>query len=196
MSERAGKHASKKYAVPLSPFPSPLLGAKDGDLFLRFAEEQDTFGLGKALPIFRGDILLALFSSEGNDRDLVLLDERLHLTQEGVAHDPHQRRGSNRLAAIKPEEASSLLLRLQLRLVDIEVHAVDALDFQGYVLAEDISHAARYTHGWLRSTKVFKTTTALSGQTLGLRQQTPPIDRSLFYSPNPNTPRRSEAEPR
>jgi hypothetical protein len=82
---------------------------------------------------------------------------------------------------MEAQERSNATLALQLRLIDVEVHAVDAFDLEGDMLADDIGNGVRYTHGWLRSTKVLRTTTALCGQTLGLHKQTPPIDRSLSY---------------
>jgi hypothetical protein len=137
----------------------------------------------KAPTIFGGNIVFALFFREGNDWDLVLFDEGVHLTQEGVGHDPQQRGGSNRLTAMESEETGGLFFRWQLWLVDVEVHAIDALDFQDHVPVKDLGNAAWYTHDWLRSTKVLRTATASGGQTLGLRKQTPPIDRRLFYQP-------------
>ena len=68
-----------------------LLGAKHGNLFLGLAEEQNAFGPLKALAIFRGDIVFALFFLEGNHRDLLLLDKVINLTQELLGHDTHQR---------------------------------------------------------------------------------------------------------
>jgi hypothetical protein len=44
-------------------------------------------------------------------------------------------------AALEAEKARSLFLRLQFRLVDVEVHAIDALDFQDYVIAKDVGNA-------------------------------------------------------
>ena len=163
-----------------------LLGAKDGHLFLGFAEEQNALGPLKALAIFCGDIVLALSLLEGNDRDLVLLEEVIDLAQERLGHDSHQRRGSDGLAAMEPEEASGLFFGLQLGLVDVEVHAIDALDFQGHVLLEDSGKAARYTHGWLRSTSILRDHYRLersNNWSCASRPRT--IDRSLFHEPEP-----------
>jgi hypothetical protein len=91
------------------------------------------------------------------------------------------------------EKASGLLLRLQFRLLDVEVHAIDAFDFQGHVATDDIGNAARYTHDWLRSTKVLTTTTASSGSIMEAAQADLADRPELFLL---TTPRRSEAEPR
>src|SRR5262249_23598689 len=140
-----------------------LLGAKDVGFFLGLAEKEDSLAAREAGPIVRGDIVLALAFLEVNDRDLVLLDEGLDLVQEFVGHDPHERRGCHRLTAMIAEKASGLFLRLQFRLIDVEVHAIDTFHFQGHVAPDDIGNATGYTHGWLRSTKVVTTTTASSG---------------------------------
>ena len=88
----------------------------------------------KTLPIFGGDIVLALSLLERHDGDLLLFNEGIDLPQEGVGHDAHQRRGSDRLTAMEAEKASGLLFRLQFRLIDVEVHAIDAFDFQSHMI--------------------------------------------------------------
>ena len=92
--------------------------------------------------------------------------------QEALVMTPISAEEANRLTAMEAEEASRLLFRLQFRLIDVEVHAIDAFDFQSHVIGDDIGNAARYTHDWLRSTPMpFGTTTALSGPTLRLRSR-------------------------
>ena len=113
---------------------SALFGAEDGDLFLSFAEEQDAFGPLKAPTMFRSDIVLALPLAKLHDRKVLFFDEGIDLTQEVVAHDAHRHGGSHRLTALETEEAGGLFFRLQLRLIDIEVHAIDTFDFQGHVI--------------------------------------------------------------
>src|SRR5262249_35907539 len=163
-----------------------LLGTKDGDFFLGLAEEHNPFACLKASTVFGSNIVLALPLLKGNDRNLLLLDEGIDLTQEGVGHHAHERRGSDGLAALEAEKASSLFFRLQFRLVDVEVHAIDALDFQGYVLAKDVGNAARYTHGWLRSTPILRDHCRLERpNNWGCASRPRTIDRSLFYRQKP-----------
>ncbi len=57
---------------------------------------------------------------------------------------------------MEAKKASGLLLRLQFGLIEIEVHAIDALDFQSHMVTHDFGHAARYTHDWLRSTLILR----------------------------------------
>src|SRR5713101_535501 len=174
-----------------------LFRAEDGDLFLGFAEEQDAFGPLKAGTMFRGDIVFALPLAKLHDRNVVFFDEGIDLAQELVAHDSHQRRGSHRLAAMEPEKARGLFCRLQLRLIDVQVHAIDTFDCQGHVLAKDVGDAARYTHDWLRSTPILRDHYRLErSNNWGCDSRPRTIDRSLSIDRNLNTPRRSEAKPR
>ena len=116
----------------------------------------------------------------------MLLDEGINLIQEGVGHHAHERRGSDRLATLEPEKASSLFLRLQFGLVDVEVHAIDALDFQHYVIAQDVGNAPRYTHRWLRSTPILRDHYRFErSNNWGCASRPRTIDRSLFYGHTP-----------
>jgi len=45
------------------------------------------------------------------------------------------------------QEPDDPLLALQISHVHVEVHAIDAFDFQGDMLAEDFRNRARHTHG-------------------------------------------------
>ena len=116
--------------------------------------------------VFGGDIVLALALAELDYRNAVRCDESIDLLQEGVGHDAHQRRRGHGLLAMETEEASGSFFHLQFRLIDVQVHAINAFDFQGHMILEDVRKAARYTHGWLRSTTVYKTTTAWCGSIL------------------------------
>ena len=51
------------------------------------------------------------------------------------------------MSAVMAQEADDAPLALQLGDVDVEVHAVDALDFQGNVVAQDFRDGLWYTHG-------------------------------------------------
>jgi hypothetical protein len=91
-----------------------------------------------------------------DDGDPVLLNESIDLLQEGMGHDAHQRRRGNGLLAMEAKEAGRSFLHLQLRLINVEVHAIDAFYFQSHVILEDVRNAARYTHDWLRSTPILR----------------------------------------
>jgi hypothetical protein len=80
------------------------------------------------------------------------------------------------------KEGSDLAFALEPGLVDVEVHAVDAFDFQGDMAAEDFGGSPRYTHGWLRSSwSLADRSTAVRFQ-LGMLPAYPVLrhDRSLL----------------
>ena len=66
------------------------------------------------------------------------VDEVLDGGDEGCAHRVHERRGGEGLTAVEAEEGGDPAIGLQPGLVDVEVHAVDAFDFQRHVILEDI----------------------------------------------------------
>ena len=75
--------------------------------------------------------------------------------------------------AVEAEEGSDAAVGLQLGLVDVEVHAVDAFDFQGHVLLEDFGDGTWYTHGWLRSSRPLGVNQPLCGSNWGCLEHTP-----------------------
>jgi len=88
--------------------------------------------------ILIGDVVLALPLGERDQGDLFLRDEVLDGGDEGRAHRRHERRGSEGLTAVEAEEGGDTAIGLQAGLVDVEVHAVDAFDFQRHVILEDL----------------------------------------------------------
>lgn len=119
--------------------------------FLGLADEEHAFLAGETGAVRGGDVVLALLLGKGDEVHTLLLDEGFHLADEGGTDRLHERRGGEGMSAVIAEKGSDADLGLQFRLVDVEVHAVDALDFQGHMVGHDIGNAAWYTHGWLRS---------------------------------------------
>ena len=113
-----------------------LLGAEDGCLLLRLAHHDDSLGAVEARPVLLGDVVLALPLGEGDQGDLFLLDEAVDCGDEGFAYGVHESRGGEGLSAVKAEECSHATVSLQPGLVDVEVHPVDAFDFESHVFAE------------------------------------------------------------
>ena len=85
--------------------------------------------------VLLGDVVLALSLGEGDQGDLFLLDEAIDCGDEGLAHGVHEGRGGEGLTTVEAEERSDATVGLQPGLIDVEVHAVDAFDFQSHVLA-------------------------------------------------------------
>jgi hypothetical protein len=115
-----------------------LLGAKDGCLLLCFAYEDDPFAAVELGVVLLGDVVLALPLGERDQGNLFLLDEAINGVDEGGAHRGHQRRRSEGLTAMEPEEGGDTAIGLQPGLIDVEIHAVDAFDFERHVVLEDI----------------------------------------------------------
>jgi hypothetical protein len=46
------------------------------------------------------------------------------------------------LATLVAEKPVHVVFQLQLRLIDVEVHTIDALEFQGHVFADDVGNGA------------------------------------------------------
>ena len=88
--------------------------------------------------VLLGDVVLALPLGERDQGDLFLLDEVIDGVDEGRAHGRHESRGGEGLAAVEAEEGGDTAIGLQPGLIDVEVHAIDAFDFQSHVVLEDI----------------------------------------------------------
>jgi hypothetical protein len=97
-----------------------------------------------------GHVVLALILGEGDDRNALLGREALQTLHEVLGHGIHQRRGGKAVSAVEAEKLSHPLLGLQAGHVDIEVHAVDALQLKGDVIFEDLGDGAWYSHSGLR----------------------------------------------
>src|SRR5512135_1468222 len=117
-----------------------FLGAEDRRLLLSLAQEDDALGPVEVGVVLLGDVVLALPLGERDQGDLFLVDETLDRGDEGLADRVHESRGGEGLTAVEPEEGSDASFGLEPGLIDVEVHAVDALDLEGQVLAEDIGN--------------------------------------------------------
>ena len=84
-----------------------------------------------------GDVILALILGEGQHGDALSIDEGFDRANERLADRCQQGRGSERLTAMIAEKVDHALLALELGDVDVEVHAIDAFNFQRHVFCED-----------------------------------------------------------
>ena len=71
----------------------------------------------------------------------MLRDERLDGLNEMPRDRLHEGRRRPRVAAVLAEEVHHAAYMLELRHIHVEVHPVDALDFQRDVLAQDLGDA-------------------------------------------------------
>jgi hypothetical protein len=120
---------------------APAFGTEGGDFLLSLANEQDALGAGKGSAVVGGEVFLAGVFLEGDQRDALLASERFDGVDEGVGHGLEVL-GRNRAAAVGAEEVEHVAFQLQMRLVDVEVQTVQALQFEGHVVAQDSSNNA------------------------------------------------------
>jgi hypothetical protein len=73
---------------------------------------------------------------------------------------------------VEAEERGDTSVGLEPGLIDVEIHAVDAFDLEGDVLAEDIGDGPWYSHRWLRSSRPLGVNQPPGGSR-GMPQHTP-----------------------
>ena len=81
------------------------------------------------------------------------------------------------------KEGDNAAVVLQLGLINVEVHAVDAFDFERDVFLKDFGNGAWYAHHRLRLTLVRRDHHRIAVKKRLLRQTSHRLNRSLFYSP-------------
>ncbi len=94
------------------------------------------------LEIAVGDVVLALALPEVHAVDTGVVDKAVHRTHEVLRHRVHQRRGHERLAPMIAEEVGDAVGEHELGHVQVQVHAVDALQFPHDVVGENVSGTA------------------------------------------------------
>ena len=105
--------------------------------------------------VLGGDLVLALPLVKVIRRDLLLVGKAVDVGMNALLMGSMSAERGEGVTAMKTEEGGDTSpLRLQLGLVDIEVHAVNAFDLEGDVPAQDFGDGAWYAHGWLRSSRV------------------------------------------
>ena len=90
--------------------------------------------------------MLSLSLLEMHDRYVRLFGKLIHPGDERLGDGIHQNAGSELMAEMKTEEGGHPSRPLQRGHVHVEVHAVDALHFQGDVLADNIGDTPWYAH--------------------------------------------------
>ena len=125
---------------------APLLGAIGGRLLLRLADEEHPLVALEIGQVGLGDVVLALTLLEGDQVDTVLGDEVLDVGHEASGHRVHECRRSERRSPVALEESHHAGLVLELGHVEVQVHAIDALDLQGHVIVEHFGHRTGYGH--------------------------------------------------
>ena len=107
-------------------------------LLLRHTDEDHAFRLVKALPILGGDVVLALARLKVHDGNAALLGQGLNLGLE-VVGDPTQQGGRRDLVPpMADQEVDQLPRHLQGRNVAVEIDAIQTLDGQRHVIAQQV----------------------------------------------------------
>ena len=119
-----------------------LLGAVGQGLLLRPPNKPHPLGAGEPGQVLVGDIVFALPRGEVHQRHPLLLHELVDRGHKRAGDRVHERRGDKRVAPVAFEEPDHAEFVLQLGLVEVEIHAVDALDLKRDVLGEDLGGAA------------------------------------------------------
>src|SRR5690606_4422436 len=100
----------------------------------------------EVLEMFVKHVLFADSLLQRYDRYSLLVGELLDGLDESPRHLRHHQSGSTRFPAMLAEEDAHPAASLEHRLVDVEVHPVDALQFEIDVFADDFRNGRGYTH--------------------------------------------------
>src|SRR3954468_10619561 len=113
------------------------LGAEYDGFLLGFAHEHDPLVPREAGPVLRGNIILALTSLEGNQRNVVLLDKSINGGEKSPAQRLHQSAAGDFVATMLDEKTNHSTGGLEQVLIDVQVEPVDRLQFKRDVIAEE-----------------------------------------------------------
>lgn len=117
------------------------LGAIDVGL-LGPADEEDAFRAVVFGQVLVRDVVLAFALLEVHEVEAVGVDEAVDRADELVGGRRHEDGGDEGLALVGPEEVGDAICEGELGLVEVQVHAVDALEFHGHVASEDVCGTA------------------------------------------------------
>jgi hypothetical protein len=106
-------------------------------LFLRHPDEEDALPGREPSTVGRDELVLALASFERDERQMPRIGELLDRGHEAVVPWLQQRGGRYRVPEIIVEEVAQAARRLQPGHVGVQIHAVNAADFERHVLADN-----------------------------------------------------------
>ncbi len=113
----------------------------------QYANENDAFFVDKPRQMLLSHLVFANVFLKRHDGDVVLLGKELDVGHKGTCHLGHGASRGKDLAAMTAEKGGGSTAVLQLGLVHVEVHAIDAFDFQRYMqrymLPDDICDTLR-----------------------------------------------------
>ena len=119
-----------------------LLGPEHHRLLLGLADEEDALVPGESGQVLGHHVVLPLAFLEGDQRQLVLGDERVDGRHKGLADRGHEHRGGKHLAPVRAEEGRHARVELEPGDIHVEVHPVDAFDLECRMVFQDLTHGA------------------------------------------------------
>ena len=141
MDFRAVHEIDKRAVAPFGRRPRrrAFLGDTDQDHAARFRE---------AVAVALGHRVLAFPLAEFHPGDVVLIGPRAQSRLEGRRDLPEHRGRGDLLAAAPHEEIDHAARGLQSRHIGIEIEPVDAADFQGHVVFDNLGDVGHGTSSW------------------------------------------------
>ena len=115
-------------------------------LLLGLADVEHPLCAFEAAQIRLCPLVLALEALETHQVDALAIREALDPRHKTPRHRRHQYRRRHRIAAHPAKESRRAAARLQQRYIDVQVHPVDALQFQGGVFCQHFAGISCYGH--------------------------------------------------
>lgn len=175
-----------------------LLGPEQRGLLLRPADEHHPLLRGERGQLLVHDIVLALALHEVDPRDALGVGEPVHRRDEPVGDLGQRRSRGDRQPQLPVHIAHQARRVLQLRLIHIQIHPVDAFHLEPDVTGQDIGDTSRYGHHGLRTGRAAsRPTNRYDGSYTPITPLTRVYSpgRSPTTQPSNGTPRRAGAKP-
>ena len=119
-----------------------FLGAEHAGLLLSAPDEQHALGSVETGQVLVRHVVFALSGPKVDEIDTLIGYEPVDVGYEALRDRVHQRGRHEREPAVALEEPDHPELVLKPRLVDVEVHPVDALHLEAHMVFENIGHSA------------------------------------------------------
>src|SRR5262245_41485050 len=155
----------------------------DPRFLLGLADIENAFVSLEVPQVLLGDIVLALSLLEAHQIDALLRRELLDVADECLGHRSQRGGRCKGLAPVLAQVVDNASHSLQQLHIDVEVHPVDALEFQGHVITQDVGHRSCYGHRGLRSSTGPQTHRASSSYIQGMSLKARPESTATPRNP-------------
>jgi hypothetical protein len=116
----------------------------------QFIARQDAFVLFEDAELLLEDVVFALALREADQLQAFALEEVFDGLDEGLGHIDGLLGGGEAMAQLTAAEGGDAALAGELGDVGVEVHPIDALQFQDHVILLEFGQAVGYVHGEFR----------------------------------------------